>query len=89
MTIILTPEKALAVEKAIEAGLISNPDEIVDAWLEGIKYRMPSTDARPLPATAEEWKRELREWIESHSPVGPPLPDDAFSRECIYEDRGW
>ena len=42
---------------------------------------------RPLPLTAEEWKKELRDWIESHAFTGPPLPDEALSRQSIYEDR--
>ena len=87
MTIILTPEKAEAVGKAIAAGLIANTDEIVDAGLAAIEYRVPPKDVRPRLETAEEWKRALRQWIEKFASKGPPLTDEAISREAMYEDR--
>ncbi len=89
MTIILTPEKALAVEKAIAAGLVANADEILDAGLAAIEFRVPPRDERPGPETAEEWIREFREFVESHKKTGGPgLYDYAISRESIYEDCG-
>ncbi|HET6381800.1 MAG TPA: hypothetical protein VFJ58_00275 [Armatimonadota bacterium] len=39
-------------------------------------------------ATAEEWKRALEEWSESHSRATPLLSDAALRRENMYEDRG-
>lgn len=35
----------------------------------------------------EEWKRVTREWVKSHDPTVPPLPDEAVSRESFYEGR--
>jgi type III secretory pathway component EscR len=40
-------------------------------------------------ATAEEWSREFREWVDSHRTLNlPTLSDEAISRESIYGDRG-
>lgn len=39
--------------------------------------------------TPEEWVREFKAWTRSHSEDDlPVLPDQAISREFIYEDRG-
>jgi hypothetical protein len=47
-------------------------------------------DGRPLyeKASPEEWARAFREWAESHTDKLPSLPDEAISRESIYEGRG-
>jgi hypothetical protein len=38
--------------------------------------------------SAEEWSRELHDWIHSHSTTTPVLPDEAISRDSIYGTRG-
>lgn len=39
-------------------------------------------------ATKEEWLAEFRKWIDSHKDKDyPVLPDEAYDRENIYEDR--
>lgn len=39
-------------------------------------------------ATTEEWLAEFHKWIDSHKDKDyPALPDEAYSRETIYEDR--
>lgn len=35
----------------------------------------------------EEWSRVALEWVHSHDPSIPPLPDEAVSRESFYEGR--
>jgi hypothetical protein len=48
----------------------------------------PSPRSVPLSRTAtpEEWKRITHEFLEAHR-GWPVLPDEAFSRESIYEGR--
>ncbi|MEO8126117.1 MAG: hypothetical protein ABJF23_22105 [Bryobacteraceae bacterium] len=36
----------------------------------------------------EEWVREFKDWVHSHSRDTPLLSDDAVSREFIYRERG-
>ncbi len=39
-------------------------------------------------ATTKEWLAEFHKWIESHKDKDyPVLPDEAYGRESIYEDR--
>lgn len=39
-------------------------------------------------ATREEWLAEFNRWVDSHKDKNyPVLPDEAYSRENIYEDR--
>jgi hypothetical protein len=46
----------------------------------------PKTQAKPFWATAtpEEWVQSFRQWVASHK-TGPNLPQEALSRESIYE----
>jgi hypothetical protein len=36
--------------------------------------------------TPEEWKKELRAYVESHDPTLPPLAPEAYERASFYED---
>jgi hypothetical protein len=38
-------------------------------------------------ATTEEWIAALYAWSSSHDPRTTPLPDEAMSRDSIYEGR--
>ncbi|MDY6783829.1 MAG: hypothetical protein SW833_15015 [Cyanobacteriota bacterium] len=39
-------------------------------------------------ATAEEWSIAFREWVDTHRTLNlPTLPNEAISRESIYEER--
>ena len=46
----------------------------------------------PISAAAEmspeEWVREFKDWVNSHSRNTPLLSDEAISREFIYRERG-
>ena len=88
MTITLRPEHEQVVDQAIQAGIIERADEVVEVGLEALRSRLESLAASGAPMTAEEWKRELHEWITSHSAATPLLSDEAISRESIYRDRG-
>ena len=37
-----------------------------------------------VTATPEERAKRFREWAASH-PIGPELPDEAFSRDSMYD----
>ena len=47
---------------------------------------------KPSPVAAEmsleEWVREFKAWVNSHSNNTPLLSDEAVSREFIYRERG-
>jgi len=40
----------------------------------------------PAEMTAEEWGREFKAWVASHSGNSVVLPDEAMEREAIYGD---
>ena len=82
MTITLRPEHEQVIDQAIQAGLIERADEVVTVGLEALKIRLEARTVSAAPMTAEQWKRELHEWIISHAPT-PLLSDEAISRESI------
>jgi hypothetical protein len=47
---------------------------------------------KPIPVapemSPEEWVREFKDWVHSHSRKTPLLSDEAISREFIYRERG-
>ena len=88
MTITLRPEDEKVVDQAIQAGIIERAEEVVNVGLEVLRGCLESRAASGAPMTADEWKRELHEWIISHSTTTPLLSDEAISRESIYRDRG-
>ena len=85
MTIQLEPGHEQVINQAIQAGLIENADEALDIAVDALRGRLKSSAP---PPSAEEWKRELHEWIHSHSATTPLLSDEAISRESIYGERG-
>ncbi len=85
MTIELKPEHSQVIDQAIQAGLITNASDVLDIAVETLRERLKSQDS---PVTVEQWKRELHDWIHSHSQAAPLLSDDAISRESIYRERG-
>ncbi len=86
MTIQLSPEQEQLVGRAIHAGLIRVPDDVVQVGIEAIRERL---EARVTSDFAtEEWRRELHDWIHSHATSAPVLAEDAIDRDSIYESRG-
>jgi hypothetical protein len=88
MAIQLSPEQEQVVGQAIHAGLIRIPDDVVGVGIETIRQRLEARDAVPAMLSAEEWSRELHDWIHSHSTTTPVLSDEAISRDSIYGTRG-
>jgi hypothetical protein len=92
VTIQLSPEQEHVVVKAIRAGLIRIPEDVVGVGVETIRQRLEAQESSvPLSgnrASIDDWSRQLHDSIYSHASAAPPLPDEALDRESIYEDRG-
>jgi hypothetical protein len=93
MTIELTPEQERWVRE--EAAKHGTDDKGYVMAL--VTYAMIATNRkRKAPAyghlqtnlSPEEWGRRFDEWVNSHDAGIAPLPDEAFTRESFYEDRG-
>lgn len=87
MMIQLNSRQAEVVDRAIQAGVIQNADEVVEVGIQTIQSRLEAK----LPAkhlSAEEWSKAFHAWIDSHPVDGPVLSDEAMDRESIYGDRG-
>lgn len=96
VTIELKPETARRlVEKAREKGL--EIETFIESFLEEnfdgkVETGSEKTEEKEKPfyetATKEEWIAEFERWVDSHKDKDYPiLPDEAYSRESIYEDR--
>jgi Arc/MetJ-type ribon-helix-helix transcriptional regulator len=88
MTIHVKPEQERVIGQAIQAGVIRDADDVVDAGLEAIRQRLEARLASTAAMDAEQWSQELRAWVNSHSASTPLLSDEAVSRESIYGTRG-
>ena len=58
--------------QAIQAGVIREPDDVVDVGLETIRQRLESWLASRTGMDAEQWSQELHAWVHGHS-AGTPL----------------
>ncbi len=87
MTITLSPDQEQIASKAIRAGLIDTPGQLVDLGVETIRVRLESQATQP-ERSADEWIREFRSWVQSHPTDTPLLSDEAVDRESIYGTRG-
>ena len=88
MEIHLTPEQQQVVEQAIQAGLIANAEDVVVPGVEAVRQRLEAHLAVTAPEDTEQWMREFKEWVHSHSTTTPLLSDEAISRDSIYGNRG-
>jgi hypothetical protein len=88
----LSPEQERVVDKAIHAGLISIPEDLVGVSVETIRQRLEARESSVSVikngASIDDWSRQLHDSIYSHANAAPPLPDEALDRESIYEGRG-
>ena len=86
LTIELTPELEERLQhEAARQGVAS---ELYARQL--LEERLLPTQELPFWARAsrEEWVKAFNEWMDSHDPNLPPLPDEAYSRESFYGERG-
>jgi hypothetical protein len=88
MTIQLNPEQEHVIGQAIQAGLIANADDILDVGIDAIRQRLQSMVGSGEQLSTEQWLREFKAWVHSHSTTTPLLPDEAISRDSIYGVRG-
>jgi Arc/MetJ-type ribon-helix-helix transcriptional regulator len=88
MTIRLNPEQERVIGQAIQAGLIREADDVVEVGIEAIRQRLEGRRGSERALDAEEWSREFRAWVHSHSTETPLLSEEAISRESIYGTRG-
>ncbi len=88
MTIRLKPEQEGVIGRAIEAGLIETPDDVVDVGLETIRRRLEVRATSGAPMNAQQWLEQFHAWVHSHPTTTPLLSDEAVSRESIYGTRG-
>ena len=92
VTIELKPEieKRLA-EKAKQNGFPM--ETFIEVFIEdNLEKGETSTEGKEKPfyetATTEEWIAEFDKWVDSHKDKNyPVLPDEAYDRGNIYEDR--
>jgi hypothetical protein len=84
VTIDLTPDQEAAIRQQAEAQGIT-----VEQWVRGaVDASVPvSPPAHLQDADPKEWFRQLKESVYSHPGAGHGLPDEAFSRESIYDER--
>jgi hypothetical protein len=88
VTIQLKPEHEQVVYRAIKAGLIESPEEVLDVGIETIRSRLATQEENGASMSLEQWLREFRTWVHSHPTTTPLLSDEAMSRESIYGTRG-
>ena len=88
MVIALTPEQARIVGRAIEAGVIQEPEDVIEVGVRTLRSRMDGEDESAPELSAEEWSRRLHAWAKSHATDTPLLSDEAVERESIYGYRG-
>ncbi len=75
-------QNGLKIETYLEVFIEENLDDEAEIPVEEKEKSFSKT------ATKEEWLAEFRKWIDSHKDKDyPVLPDEAYSRESIYEDR--
>ena len=88
VTVTLSAQHAQVVDRAIQAGIIGQADEVVSVGVEALRARLDARAESGQPMSADEWMRKFRAWAHSHPADTPLLSDEAISRESIYGDRG-
>jgi hypothetical protein len=88
MTFQLSPQQKQLIGQAMQAGLIQNPNDVVDMGIEILRQRLEAHLAIPPAVAPEQWSRELHAWVRSHSTASPLLSDEAIDRDSIYGTRG-
>jgi hypothetical protein len=87
MTFQFSPEQERLIRKAIQAGVIENPNEIVEIGIESV-CRQLNARSTLNPIKPEQWIEEFHAWVRSHPTTTPLLSDEAISRDSIYGIRG-
>jgi proteasome lid subunit RPN8/RPN11 len=88
MTFQLNAEQERLIGRAIAAGIIRTPDDVVDVGIETIRQQLETRLASEYILDDALWSREFQAWVHSHPTTTPLLSDEAISRESIYGLRG-
>lgn len=81
ITLDLSPEVEQALLSQAQARGVP-----VEKLIQELVLTQPPLAFTEIPA--EQWVREFREWVHSHSHTTPLHSDEAISREEIYRERG-
>jgi len=86
MELSLSPASEKLVDAKIQSGEFESRDAVVEYALRLLGKSEPNGKQTPLWAIAspEEQANALEEWV-AGLPKGPGLPDDAVSRDSIYD----
>ena len=86
MELSLSPASKKLVDAKIQSGEFESRDAVVEYALRLLENSEQNGKQAPLWATAspEEQAHALEEWV-AGLPKGPGLPDDAVSRDSIYD----
>jgi hypothetical protein len=87
MTLELKGEQEAIVAQAIDAGVISGADDVLQLGVEAVKRRLEDV-AQGESSRGGEWGKSLHRWISSHATDAPLLSDEAVSRESVYDTHG-
>ena len=63
----LKPEQERVIGSAIQAGLISKADDVVEVGIEAIRQRLQSRAGSGSELDTEQWLSEFKTWVHSHS----------------------
>lgn len=87
MTFQFSAEQERLIGEDIQAGVIKDPNEIVEMGIESVRQRL-NARSTPNSLDTEKWLAEFHAWVHSHPTTTPLLTDEAISRDCIYGTRG-
>jgi hypothetical protein len=88
MVIALSSEQTQVIDKAIQAGVIQGPEDVIELGVRALQSRMDGEHELEPELSAGEWSRRLHAWANSHPTDTPLLSDEAVERESIYGYRG-
>ena len=88
MSVSLTPDLEQLIQQKVASGEFASPEAVIEAAVRRLGNGPLPTE--PLP-TSEQRLANLQELFEEvdHEPAPrtTPLPDEAFDRENLYDDR--
>jgi hypothetical protein len=88
VVIALNREQEQVIDRAIQAGVIHGPEDVIELGVQAVQSRMDGKHESEPGLSAEEWSRRLHAWANSHPTDTPLLSDEAVERESIYGYRG-
>lgn len=73
-------------------GYLPYLSQVTLVYLDALTQKLlmpPASEPKPLRVVAsrDEWERKFDEWVGSHDPNRPPLPESSTHRAFFYGDR--